>query len=79
MQSMQEYSIACEYLLAMSREVDGGGGWSAAMVVKIYKTNKLPTNTRFIWLKNPDKLSGVEKSRLYFIKDLDTNQLYIFR
>ncbi len=49
------------------------------MVVKIYKTNKLSTKTSFIWLKNPDKLSGVEKSRLYFIKDLDTNQLYIFR
>lgn len=57
----------------------GKGMWGAAMVVKIYKTNKLPTKTRFIWLKNPDKLSGVEKSRLYFIKDLDTNQLYIFR
>lgn len=37
-----------------------------------YKTNKLLGKTRFIWLKNPERLSESEKVRLYSIKDLDT-------
>jgi len=37
-----------------------------------YKTNKTLGKTRFIWLKNPERLSESEKRRLYSIKDLDT-------
>lgn len=48
---------------------------------KEYKTNKILSKTRFIWLKNPENLSDKEKKKLHSMKDLDikTAKAYQFK